>query len=71
MAIHSESKATISHRRLWAGIPRARDQEEDQEAVGEEPEKKTTVERKGVDRYQEGGPKGWKRFVCGLYPAPG
>ena len=33
LAIHSESKVTVSPSRCWTGNPSARDKEEDQEAV--------------------------------------
>ena len=46
LAIHPESKATVSQRRHPTRIPRARDQEEDKEAVGEEPERKMWKEVK-------------------------
>ena len=55
LAINSESKATEPQRRYWTGTPRARDQEEDQEAVGEESKRKMW---KKVERHGQ-RPRSW------------
>ena len=73
LTVHSESKTISSQRRYGTGTPRARDQEKDLNALGEEIERKVWIEVEKQGKRSRSWPyrKEWGKCLSDPYSAKG